>query len=262
MDLALSNRHVLITGGSKGIGLSCALQFLREGAKVSIVSRSKSNLEQAEARLRHEGFSCLTHAADVSDAAAALQVVDDTEKAGGPIDILVNSAGAAAQMPFEELTPAAWQDAFSAKFMTYMNVMDPLIKRMGSRGRGAIVNVVGFGGKVASVHHLAGGAANAALMLATAGLASAYGRWGVRVNAVNPASTLTERTAIGLEADARQRKITVEESLQQKNSKAALGRIATPEEVADTVVYLASSRASYINGAIVSMDGATVPIVV
>ena len=204
----------------------------------------------------------MSHMADVADPAAALRAIDEAEKASGPIDILVNSAGAAAQMPFAELTPTAWQDAFSSKFMTYMNVMDPLIKRMGSRGRGAIVNVVGFGGKVPSIHHLAGGAANAALMLATAGLASAYGRLGVRVNAVNPATTLTQRTAIGLEADARQRNITTEESLRQKNSKAALGRIAAPEEIADAVVYLASTRASYISGAIVSMDGATVPMVV
>ena len=91
-----------------------------------------------------------------------------------PIDVLVNSAGAAKRTPPDELTPAAWRAAFDAKFFSYINVIDPMVKRMAARGGGVIVSVIGGGGKVASSTHLAGGAANAALMLATAGLGAAY----------------------------------------------------------------------------------------
>lgn len=263
MDLRLTGQHVLITGGSRGIGLACAQEFLREGARVSIAGRSPEHLLAAQESLRQEaGATVATYSVDLIDAQAALAMVDAAEREGGPIDILVNSAGAAQRTPFGELDPAAWQAAMQAKFFSYIHVTDPLIKRMGARGKGAVVNVIGMGGKVATTTHLAGGSANAALMLATAGLAAAYGPKGVRVNAVNPALTLTDRMAQGIAADARQRQVAPEEVLRQAQARAPLGRIAQPQDIADVVVFLASPRAAYVSGAIVSMDGAAVPLVV
>ncbi|MEJ8837155.1 SDR family oxidoreductase [Ramlibacter sp. AN1133] len=261
MDLQLRGRHVLITGGSRGIGLACARDFLAEGCKVSLVGRNLEHMDRALAGLRSlgevDGFC-----ADLADPAAALKVVDAAQAALGPIDVLVNSAGAARRTPHDELQPQAWHDAMQAKFFTYIHVMDPVVKRMGARGAGAIVNVIGMGGKVATTTHLAGGAANAALMLATAGLAAAWGPRGVRINAVNPTLTLTERLAEGFAVDARLRNTSQEEVRRQAEKKLPLGRIATPEEVAAAVVFLASPRASYISGAILSMDGAATPLVV
>jgi NAD(P)-dependent dehydrogenase (short-subunit alcohol dehydrogenase family) len=263
MDLKLTGQHVLVTGGSRGIGLACALEFLREGARVSIAGRQPEHLQSAKAHLKQEtGVDVITQSADLSDAQAALALVDATEREGGPIDILVNSAGAARLTPFAELSPAAWQAAMQAKFFSYINVTDPLIKRMAARGHGAVVNVIGMGGKVATIHHLAGGSANAALMLSTAGLAAAYAPQGVRVNAVNPALTLTERAAASISADARQRNVPEEEALRQAQSRAPLGRLAKPEDIADVVVFLASPRAAYVTGVVMSLDGATVPLVV
>ncbi|MDB5750415.1 MAG: 3-oxoacyl-[acyl-carrier protein] reductase [Ramlibacter sp.] len=262
MDLELKGKHVLVTGGSRGIGLACALEFLREGARVTLVGRSRGNMDQALAQLRQAGFTATGCCADLADAAEALRAVDEAEAAGGPIEILVNSAGAARRTPFDELQPQDWHDAMQAKFFTYIHVLDPVVRRMGARGAGAIVNVVGMGGKVASPTHLAGGAANAALMLASAGLAAAWGARGVRVNAVNPAMTQTERVAQGLAADARLRNTTPEEVLRQAQAKMPLGRMATAEEVAAAVVFLASPRASYISGAVLSMDGAATPMIV
>jgi NAD(P)-dependent dehydrogenase (short-subunit alcohol dehydrogenase family) len=137
-----------------------------------------------------------------------------------------------------------------------------VVRRMGARGAGSIVNVVGMGGKVATPTHLPGGAANAALMLASAGLAAAWGPKGVRVNAVNPTLTLTDRLAEGFAADARLRNATVEAVRQQAEQKLPLGRLAQPEEIAAAVLFLASPRASYISGAILSMDGAATAMVV
>ncbi len=219
-------------------------------------------MDKALATLKAEGFAVNGHLADLTDAAAALAMVDAAEAAGGPVDILVNSAGAAKRTPFDELQPQAWHDAMGAKFFTYVHVMDPVVKRMGARGKGAIVNVIGMGGKFPSPTHLAGGSANAALMLASAGLATAYGPRGVRVNAVNPALTLTDRMAEGLAADARLRGSTPQEALEQATRRLPLGRVASPEDIANVVVFLASPRAGYVSGAILSMDGAATPMVV
>jgi NAD(P)-dependent dehydrogenase (short-subunit alcohol dehydrogenase family) len=262
MDLQLKDKHVLVAGGSRGIGFACAHLFAREGARVTITSRTAAHLDAARKRLREEtGADVAVLTAELTDAQAAALVVG-TAEAIAPVDILVNCAGAALRTPYTELTPAAWEAAMRAKFFTYINVMDPLVKRMGARGSGAIVNVIGMGGKVASPTHLAGGAANAALMLASAGLAAAWGAHGVRVNAVNPALTLTDRMAEGMAAEARLRGITEAEVLKQAAARAPLGRIASPEDIADAVVFLASPRSAYISGAIVSMDGGSVPMVV
>ncbi len=178
------------------------------------------------------------------------------------MDVLVNSAGAARRMPPEELNAQAWHDAMNAKFFTYVHMIDLVVKKMGARGRGSIVNVVGAGGKVASPIHMPGGAANAALMLISAGMAAAYGPRGVRVNAVNPGATHTERLEAGMQATARMLNISAQEALAQATGKVPLGRLAQPQEVANVVLFLASERASYVTGVVLTMDGAATPMVV
>lgn len=265
MNLNLKDKHVLITGGSKGIGLACAQAFLSEGSRVSINSRDAANLQAALAILVQGGVSAdriSTVQGDLCNAADALKVADAAEKAFGPIDVLVTSAGAAKRTPPDDLTPDAWRAAMDAKYFSYINIIDPVIKRMGARNTGTIVNVIGAGGKVASAIHLPGGAANAALMLATAGLANAYGGKGVRVNAVNPGATLTDRLKEGFKAEKRLSGIEAEEAMKRAVSKTALGRLAEPSEIANVVLFLASDQASYVSGVIIGMDGIGTPMVV
>jgi NAD(P)-dependent dehydrogenase (short-subunit alcohol dehydrogenase family) len=264
MNLHLDGKHVLITGGSKGIGLACAAAFLAEGAHVTLVARDEQTLASARQQLLDKaGERAQVHAvaADLTDAVAAAQALARAEALAGPVDVLVNSAGAARRTPAAELTPQAWQDALQSKFFSYINMIDPVIKKMAARGEGAIVNVVGNGGKVASPVHLPGGAANAALMLATAGLANAYAAQGVRVNAVNPGSTLTERLHKAITVDARTAGISPELALERITQKLPLGRIAQPEEIAQAVLFLASRQASYVTGANLAMDGSLVPVI-
>ncbi len=264
MNLHLSDKHILITGGSKGIGLACAHAFLQEGARVSLVSRDPTNLDAARRQLQANWPADRIHtvAANLRDASAALTALDAAEATFGPVDVLVNSAGAAKRTPAPELTPEAFADAMQAKYFTYIHMMTPTIQRMAARGQGAVVNVVGNGGKVASTIHLPGGAANAALILVSAGLAAAYGAQGIRVNAINPGLTLTDRLQEGLTADARAKGIRPEEAMAQAVSQIPLGRMAEPAEIAHAVLFLASSKASYVTGICMSMDGALNPIVV
>lgn len=262
MDLQLKDKHVLIAGGSRGIGYACAEEFLREGCVVSIVGRDVARLDSACTRLNPDGKRVGGFGADLSDAGAALQAINQAEQKFGPVDVLVNSAGAARRAPFAELHPEDWEAAMRAKFMTYINMMDPVIKRMGARGTGVIVNVVGQGGKVPISTHLPGGAANAALMLASAGLALAYAPLGVRVNALNPSRTSTERLKEGIEAEARQKNVSPEAVLAEAQSKLLHGRLASPEDIAAAVVFLSSPRAGYISGTVLSVDGGSRPMVV
>jgi NAD(P)-dependent dehydrogenase (short-subunit alcohol dehydrogenase family) len=249
---------VLITGGSKGIGLACAHAFLAEGARIAICSRTQANIDEALKTLP----GAIGLAANLSNAAGATAMLDAAEQQLGPIDVLINSAGAARRSPPAELTPEFYRAAMDAKFFSTINVVDPLVKRMAARGSGIIINIIGAGGKIASPVHLAGGAANAALMLVTAGLANAYAAQGIRVVGISPGLTETGRVAEGMQSDARLAGITPEEARARAIARIPLGRMATPQEIANTAVFLASDKASYITGITLTMDGATTPVVI
>lgn len=255
MDLQLVDKIVVVTGGSRGIGFACAAAFLEEGARVALVSRSEENLRHAAARLHSAGdYPPVTIAADLTRADEAARMAAEVADQLGPVDVLVNSAGAAKRYLPDQLVAGAWHAAMDAKYFTYIHAMDALLPSMVGRG-GAVVNIIGMGGKVATPIHLPGGAANAALMLVTVGLASVYGPKGVRINAINPGATMTERVQEALQLEASQRGTTTDEVLKQGQSRVPLGRYADPEDVAQVTLFLASVRASYVTGAIVPMDG-------
>jgi len=262
MDLNLAGRVVLITGGSKGIGFACAQAFAAEGARLAISSRNRDNLAAAERALKANGREVVTVAADLVDPKSAPQLAAEVERRLGPVEVLVNCAGAAKRYAPRELDVQAWHNAMDSKYFTYVHAMQAVLPGMAARGRGAIVNIVGQGGKVAIPSHLPGGSANAALMLVSVGLASAYGRQGIRVNAINPGVTLSERAKAGHAAEAKTLGITEEEARRQGEQRIPLGRYARPEEIAAVAVFLASDRASYVTGAVISMDGAATATIV
>jgi len=253
MNRRFEGRAVVVTGASKGIGFACAKAFAEEGARVVIVSRDRGNLDAALAKLP----TVSAVAADLRDPAQAARMVDEAEAAIGPIDVLVNSAGAAKRYAPDELSAQAWRDAMDAKFFSYIHPTDIVVKRMAARGRGAIVNIIGMGGKVASTPHIAGGSANAALMLATVGLAAAYGPKGVRINGINPGGTLTGRVQEGLAVESRMTGVAPDELLARAQARIPLGRLASPEDIATVTLFLASDAASYVTGALIPMDGGT-----
>ena len=249
MDLNLNGKVVVVTGGSKGIGLACARAFLAEGGRVAIVSRSPANLDAALRDLAAPAGVLISVPCNLTEKTGAKAMAAEVERRLGPAEVLVNSAGAAKRYLPEELNADAWHAA-----------MDALLPTMAKRGKGAVVSIIGMGGKVATPIHLPGGAANSALMLANVGLANVYGPMGVRINAINPGATLTERLQESLKLEAKTRGLTEDEVLTQRQAKIPLKRYAAPEDIANLVVFLASDKASYITGAIVPMDGGSNPV--
>jgi NAD(P)-dependent dehydrogenase (short-subunit alcohol dehydrogenase family) len=261
MDLGFVGKVVVVTGASKGIGYACAEAFAREGARVALVSRSDANLDAALARIPAGAHAPRKYMADLVRAEDAARMIDGVERDLGPIDVLVNSAGAARRYALPDLDAAAWHAAMDAKYFSYIHPLDAVLKRMAARGRGAVVNIIGSGGKVANPVHLPGGAANAALMLASTGLAVAFAPKGIRVNAINPGTTLTGRVEEGLRVESKMTGIASDELLKRTKARIPLGRLGTPEEIARVVLFLASDAASYVTGAIVPMDGGANPVI-
>jgi NAD(P)-dependent dehydrogenase (short-subunit alcohol dehydrogenase family) len=260
MDLGLKDKVVLITGGSKGIGFACARAFALEGAKVAIVSRDPANLARAYEQLKQEGLHVHRTRADLHEPHSAADIVEEVSTAVGPIDVLVNSAGAARRYDPETLDADAFRATMEAKYFPYIYPQQEVLRRMAERAKsgnpgepGTIVNIIGMGGKIASDIHIAGGAA--------IGLAHYYARYGIRINAINPGATLTERVEEAVKLEATQQGIQSAEALTRGQAKVPLGRYAKPEEIADVALFLASRRASYVTGAIVPMDGGSAPLI-
>jgi NAD(P)-dependent dehydrogenase (short-subunit alcohol dehydrogenase family) len=261
MNLGLEGKVVIVTGGSKGIGLACARAFLMEHGRVAIVSRSAANLDAALQSLAAPENDLIAVPCDLTGSSAAYAMISEVERRLGPVDILVNSAGAAKRYLPEELNAEAWRAAMEAKYFTYIHAMDAVLPAMVRRGKGVIVNIIGAGGKVATPMHLPGGAANSALMLSTVGLANIHGSKGLRINAINPGSTMTERVRKAVKLEARVRGLSENEILAQGQEKVPLKRYAAPEDIANLALFLASDKASYITGVVIPMDGGSNPVI-
>jgi len=231
-----------------------------EGARVAIVSRTEGNLKAALHELGASASDLITVPCDLTSNDATVSMVTEVEQRLGPVNVLVNSAGAAKHYLPEDLNADSWHAGMDAKYFTYIHSLQAVLPGMEKRGKGAIVNIIGIGGKVANPVHLPGGAANSALMLATVGLAHAYGPKGVRINGINPGLTMTERMWEAVRFEAKMRDLSADDVLGERQSLIPLRRYATPEDIANLALFLASEKANYITGAIFPMDGGLTPV--
>ncbi len=249
MDLGLRNKSVLITGGSKGIGLACAHGFAAEGANVRLAARSRDVLEAAarEIMAKH-GVEAKTHAIDLRAPGSAEMLAAEA----GPIDVLVNNAGDMQSGSLGAIDEAKWRQAWELKVFGFINLTRAVLAQMEARGRGVIVNVIGMGGVSHSADYILGAAGNAALDGFTKGVGKGSIRHGVRVVGVHPGATRTERLVAPLRALAKQR--FGDESRWEELLRGQ--RTQEPEQVADTVVFLASERAAHLSGVVLNLTPA------
>ncbi|HEX2154626.1 MAG TPA: SDR family oxidoreductase [Acidimicrobiia bacterium] len=257
MDLGLAGKRVLITGGSKGIGRASAELFAREGSEVAITARGAEALEKAAAEIQEQTSArVIALPGDMSVEEDVRRVTDQAIDALGGIDVLVTCAGSSPGGLMEELTDEQWYSSLNLKFMGYVRSMRAVLPHMRERGSGSIVLVIGNDGLKPSYWETTAGAANAAGINVAASMAEQYAPFGLRVNSVNPGPVNTGRWD-GLEkAFARDKGVTQERAHELAVASIPIGRIAEPEEVANLVVFLASDRASFINGSHILIDGA------
>jgi 3-oxoacyl-[acyl-carrier protein] reductase len=257
MDLQLTGKVALVTGASKGIGRAVAEELSREGASVVITARTEQQLvDTARAIAAMSGRDVLPVAGDMSKSEDVERAVKAALGRFGRIDILVTCAGSSPGGLLEELTEEQWMSSLNLKFMGYVRSVRAVIPHMRERGEGAIVLVVGNDGLKPSYWEMTAGVANAADINFASSVAEQYGRHGVRINTVNPGPVNTDRWD-GLEkAFARDKKVDQPRAHELAVSSIPFHRICEPQEVAALVVFLASPRASFINGAHIPIDGA------
>jgi NAD(P)-dependent dehydrogenase (short-subunit alcohol dehydrogenase family) len=251
MDLNLTGKTALITGGSKGIGFAVAQHLAGEGCHLHLAARDPAALATAREALtaRHK-VSVTVHALDLAKPAG----IDALAETCKTIDILVNNAGAIPAASLDKTDDASWRQSWDLKVFGYINLTRLALAAMTARGNGVIVNVIGTGGERPSPGIIAGSTANAALMAFTRALGSTSIDHGVRIVAVNPGSVATERLIRQQRAHA-ERQLGDPERWRELVKQLPLGRAIEPDEVADLVAFLASERASYISGVIYTIDG-------
>jgi NAD(P)-dependent dehydrogenase (short-subunit alcohol dehydrogenase family) len=256
MELGLRGKRALITGASKGIGYAVAEVFAEEGCDVDMASRDPAVLEEAAQKIRsaHQ-VNVRTFPADLSredDRARLLQACGDDE-------ILVNNAGSNPAGALEEIDDATWRASWDLKVFGYINMTRAFYARMKARRYGVIVNVIGTGGERMDANYILGASGNIALMGFTRALGGRSPDHNVRVLAVNPGLTETDRAVTMLKVWSQSQFGTPDrwrEALEKRNLP--FGRMGTSREVADAVVFLASGRSGYTSGTVVTVDGGNV----
>lgn len=251
MDLNLTGKTAVVTGASKGIGAGVARGLAEEGCHVHIVSRTAADLEAYAAELAAEtGVTVTPHALDLSDGANVAALLD----AVGPVDILVNNAGAIPAGDLLSIDEARWREAWDLKVFGYINMCRAFYGAMKEQGHGVIINVTGLAADRTDAGYVAGTAGNASLNAFTRAVGGRSLADNVRVLSVSPGAVATDRIVTLMRAKA-EAQYGDPERWQSYLANLPLGRAAEVREVADVVVFMASERAAYVNGTVVTVDG-------
>jgi NAD(P)-dependent dehydrogenase (short-subunit alcohol dehydrogenase family) len=261
MDLKLTGKAAIVTGGSAGIGLACAKMLYQEGANVLIAAHQ--GVEEAAESMRQGSTAAANRivpfTADLSKPEHVKAVVNEAVQNFGGVDILINCAGAAKAGAFLELSDQDFIDAWTLKYLGYVRMVKEVLPHMIAKQDGRIVNIVGAGGRTPSPTFLTGGAANAGLINFTRGISRELARHNIRINAISPAPTETERARQLAEQTARARGVSVEEVMAESTRSIPIGRMIRPAEIAALAAFLVSDLAGAITGGEILIDGGQTP---
>lgn len=256
MDLSLKDKAVLIAGATGLLGRSISLALAQEGARLALGGRNLEALEKLSVQAKQHGAAeVIPLRWDLADSAATNEAVQNTLTAFAGLDVFISAAGAAQGGVFWEIDDADWQRHLEAKLFGTLRALRAVGPAMIKQRRGRIVLVVGNSARHPEPRMLPGAVANSGLLAVVHGLAQELGPHGVSINAVNPGPVRSPRWQGLMEQAAQREGITVTEAEANFLQRAALRRLATADEVARHVVFLASEAAQHMSGTSMTVDG-------
>jgi NAD(P)-dependent dehydrogenase (short-subunit alcohol dehydrogenase family) len=247
MDLQLTDKVVVITGGASGIGRVTAERFRLEGARLVLGDLQQDGLDRAVTELRVAGATVVGHCVDVREYPQCVALIDRAAAEFGRVDVLVNSAGiGGVPRLFAETPPddGDWEAMLAINLRGTMHCCRAVTERMIAQRSGRIVNLASEAGKGNEKRIVVYGATKGGVISLTRGLAIELGRFGITVNAVCPGVTRTPMTAY-----------ITDEMEREWARYYPLGRLGRPEDIAPLIAFLASAEASWITGQAISVNG-------
>jgi len=260
MDLGLKGRAALITGASKGIGKAIALALAEEGVRLALLARTEAVLQGAADEIRaRTGTTVLALPTDIRNATAVANSIQRARAELGPLHILVNNAGGPIKRPERQIewVDSDWRDDIDTKMLGMLRVTQSLIPHMPTDGTGRIINISGIAGSSVLTSALTHGLNNAAMNHVTSYLAADLAAAHITVNSIIPGLIATEWRESWAESAAQRRQLSKQQFLDEtcRDWGIIAGRWGSLREVADAVLFIASDRAAYINGAKLAVDG-------
>jgi len=259
MDLGLKDKRALITGSSRGLGYATALQLAKEGGKVVVNGRHEEKVKAAAEKIVNEtGAQVYGLAGDVSHSSKAQDLIESTVAALGGLDILITNAGGPPAGSFETFDEDAWQQAVDTSFMSHVRLIRAAIPHLRKSSAPSVLTVTSFTVRLPMPNLILSNSVRLATIGLTNSLAWELGKDGIRFNSILPGWTETERVQDLMAFRAKNNSSSVDEELTKITNDIPLGRIGRPAEFASAAAFLVSPAASYITGAMLTVDGGLV----
>ncbi|HEY61871.1 MAG TPA: SDR family oxidoreductase [Anaerolineae bacterium] len=256
MDLKVLGKSALITGSSRGLGFAIALKLAEEGCKIAINGRSEENLLRAAEEIRgRTGTSVGIIPGDVTDSQFPKELIQKTIGLYGGLDLLVTNAGGPPAGSFESFDDDTWQHAVDLSFLSHMRIIREALPYLRKSECASVLTMTSYSVKQPIPNLILSNSIRSATIGLTKTLALELGGEGIRFNSILPGWTKTERVIELLSYRAKTNNTTVEEEIQKQALNSPLGRMASPEELANAAVFLLSPAASYITGVMLTVDG-------
>lgn len=256
MDLGLRGKVACVAAASSGLGKASALEMAREGARVAICARHEDRLRAAAEEIAREtGADVLPVVADVTKREDAERFVQAAVDRWGRLDILVTNAGGPPSGKFEDFDEQAWLDAFNLNFLSTVRLIYAALPYLKQSGSGRIIAITSVSAKQVLPNLILSNAVRAGVHGLVKTLAQELAPYNITVNAVCPGPILTERLQSLIQRAVETQGISFEEAQKAWVSQIPLGRLGQPAEFGAVVAFLASERASFVNGALLQVDG-------
>jgi 3-oxoacyl-[acyl-carrier protein] reductase len=259
MELGFKGKAALVTGASRGIGRGIALALAAEGCDVLLTGRDEAALAEVKAAIETKGRRAPVVAIDLRDASAPEKLAETAQRELGGLDILVNNAGTTKRGDFFELTDADWEDGFALKFFAHVRLARACWPQLKAR-RGSLVTIGGTSGRKPEASFTIGSSVNAACAAFSKALAHRGKEDGVQVNCIHPSFVETNRQWRRIKAEMDKSGDSETTVRKRITDEAGIIRFGTVEDVADFVVFIVSSRATWMHGATIDLDGGEIGV--